>query len=102
VLETFRDNILKPGAATAMVDYYRANGGVIWDRTLDRPIEVPTLLVWGEKDFALDLSLTSGNERYVKDLTLARIPGASHWVQQEAPAQVNAALTGWMKLKDLT
>jgi len=101
VLETFRDNILKPGAATAMINYYRANGGVIWDRTLDRPIDVPTLLVWGEKDFALDLSLTEGNEPYVKDFTLARIPGASHWVQQEAAAQVNAALRNWMKLKGL-
>jgi len=48
-------------------------------------IETPTLMIWGEQDTALGLELTEGYDRYVRDFTLKRLPGVSHWVQQEAP-----------------
>jgi pimeloyl-ACP methyl ester carboxylesterase len=95
-IETFRENILVPGAATAMINYYRANSRVIFDAALDRKIECPTLLVWGDNDAFADIVLTQGYEDFVRDFTLAIVPGVSHWVQQEAPDRVNAMLTKWM------
>jgi len=57
---------------------------------------VPTLIVWGEEDAALGVELLDGTDAYVRDLTINRLPGVSHWVQQEAPDQVNAILEGWL------
>ena len=37
-----------------------------------------------------------GTDRYVADLTVRRLPGVSHWVQQEAPEAVNAILREWL------
>ena len=94
VLDTYANQVAEPGAATAMLNWYRAA------RRPDRPgmpdlsrvIEVPTLVVWGEDDVALDLICLEGTERYVRDLAIKRLPGVSHWVQQDAPEAVNGLL----------
>ncbi len=104
VLEVYRANALKPGAMKAMINWYRANfaGGLKpWSNADQPPIEVPTLMVWGEEDSALGIGLTEGYGPYVKDFTLHRLPGVSHWVQQEAPDAVNGHLEAWLKTKGL-
>jgi pimeloyl-ACP methyl ester carboxylesterase len=60
-------------------------------------IRTPTLMIWGEQDTALSRKTTIGIEDYVADLTLRYLPQASHWVQQDAPDEVNAILTAWLK-----
>lgn len=102
VLDRYRENALQPAAATAMINYYRANIGEIGRYARRRePIEVPTLMVWGEEDAALGIELTEGYGPLVKDFTLERLPKVSHWVQQEAPEAVNERLDRWMKAKGL-
>ena len=103
VLDHYQQNALKPGAMTAMINYYRANGLAIraYDKDHARKIETPTLLVWGEEDSALGIELSVGYEPYVEDLTLNRLPNVSHWVQQEAPEAVNGHVEAWMKAKSL-
>lgn len=96
VLERYRRNALLPGAMTAMLNYYRANLAGLSDAAPMPMIETPTLMVWGEEDTALRLELTEGYEPYVADFTLERLPGVSHWVQQEAPEAVNARLLTWL------
>jgi len=97
VLEHYRANARQPGAMTAMINYYRA----LW-RSRERmtpaqnTVEVPTLIIWGEEDSALEASLVPGTERFVADLTVRYLPGVSHWVQQEAPETVNAMLEAWL------
>jgi len=87
----------RPGARKAMVDYYRAL--LRHDKTVDGDdfmVQVPTLMVWGEEDVAIDIHCTHGTERWVPQLTLKTLPGISHWVQQDAPDQVNAILAEWL------
>jgi pimeloyl-ACP methyl ester carboxylesterase len=100
-LAVFRDAVRRPGAAKAMLDYYRAlvrGGGLRRQLALGTPpIEVPTLLLWGENDIALCKETTFGTERYVPDLTLHYLPGVSHFVQQDAPHLVNPLLEAWLK-----
>jgi pimeloyl-ACP methyl ester carboxylesterase len=81
-----------------MLNWYRAAGRRFGAVSAAPPplIEVPTLMVWGEEDSALGKELTLGTERYVKDLTLRYLPRVSHWVQQEAPEQVNAIWGAWL------
>lgn len=98
VLDVYANAALRPGAATAMVNWYRAaaRGG---KGALGRGkpvVDVPTLVVWGEEDAALGVELLDGTDRFVPDLTIRRLPGVSHWVQQEAPEAVNAILEGWL------
>lgn len=98
VLDVYAAAAQAPGAATAMINWYRAAA-----RHRDRMalsnggrVEVPTLIVWGEEDSALGLETLNGTERFVSDLTIRRLPGVSHWVQQEAPEAVNAILAEWL------
>lgn len=104
VVDHYRQNALIPGAATAMVNWYRAagrNGLAKYGPGRAPMIETPTLMIWGEEDTALGIELTEGYGPYVKDFTLHRLPGVSHWVQQEAPETVNARLGAWMRERGL-
>jgi pimeloyl-ACP methyl ester carboxylesterase len=100
VTRVYRQGALIPGAMTAMINYYRANTGLL-SRWGDTPptIETPTLMIWGEADTALGLENTKGYEALVRDLTLHTLPGVSHWVQQEAPEAVNERLGDWLSVR---
>ena len=96
VLDVYRRNVLQPGAITAMLNWYRAAGRHFGALGTPAVIETPTLLIWGEEDVALGKETTLGTERYVKDLTVRYLPRVSHWVQQEAPEEVNRILEEWL------
>jgi epoxide hydrolase 4 len=98
VLAVYTGQVAEPGAATAMLNWYRAVR-LPGSRALDlaRVIEVPTLVVWGERDAALDPVCLEGTGRYVRDLTVERLPGVSHWVQQDAPQAVNELLRAFLR-----
>ena len=102
LLETMRRNVTQPGAATAMLNYYRANILRIAKAAPDLPtIECPTLLLWGERDVYLSPALATGNEPWVRKLTVHRLPGVSHWVQADAPAEVNRLIAEWARAEGL-
>jgi pimeloyl-ACP methyl ester carboxylesterase len=99
VLEIFRRNACEPGALTAMLNYYRAvprSARLRLQSGFPR-IDVPTLMIWGERDTALGKELTYGTDQYVDNFTLRYLPNVSHWVQQEAPEAVNAMLEAWLE-----
>ncbi len=101
VLAVFRENALRPGGMTAMLNWYRAAGRGFGKRDAYAPIDVPTLMIWGEDDVALCKETSRGTERYVKDLTTRYLPGVSHWVQQDAPEQVNEMLEAWLSGREV-
>jgi pimeloyl-ACP methyl ester carboxylesterase len=102
LLSHYRTNALKPGAMTAMINYYRANVSTLGKYGPGSAmIETPTLMVWGEEDAALSLAMTEGYAPYVRDFTLERLPGVSHWVQQEAPEAVNDRVQTWLQSQSL-
>lgn len=98
-IAAYRTALAQPGALTAAINYYRA----LFRRNLfdlyreQRRIDCPTLLIWGEQDRYLGLRFTENLERWVSALTVARIPGASHWVQADAPERVNALLLDFLR-----
>jgi pimeloyl-ACP methyl ester carboxylesterase len=98
LLETMRRNVTAPGAATAMLAYYRANLWRIGREPRPTPtLACPTLLLWGEDDVYLSPTLAAGNEAFVSNLTVHRLPGVSHWVQADAPAEVNRLIAEWAR-----
>jgi pimeloyl-ACP methyl ester carboxylesterase len=97
VLDRYARDAQRPGAMTGMINWYRAALRLRGKLAGPWPvIETPTLVVWGEADSALGVELLGGTEAYVRDLTIERLPGVSHWVQQEAPEKVNAILRAWL------
>jgi pimeloyl-ACP methyl ester carboxylesterase len=95
-------------AAIAMLNWYRASPMEVLD--LAAPYElpagwtpiplpkltIPTLVIWALDDIALPPANLDGLEDYVTDLTIERVPGSGHFVQWEAPEQVNAALDAFL------
>lgn len=96
-LQVYADAASRPGALRSMINYYRALLRTPDAREIgDAMVHIPTLMIWGEEDAAIDIRCTDGTEEWVPDLELHRLPGVSHWVQQEAPEKVNAILREWL------
>ncbi len=51
-------------------------------------VNVPTLVIWGEKDTALLEGNLDGLAQFVPNLTIKRIPEGTHWVIHEQPQTV--------------
>ena len=96
-LDRFREAILRPGALTGAINYYRAafrNFGEM--RAIERDakkIAAPTLLIWAEDDIALGKELTYGMEGlFTNSFRVHYVPNCSHWVNEEQPELVNRLL----------
>lgn len=99
-VRVFQEAIARPGALTCGINYYRAQilgGG--FRRLTKRgfpAIETPSLILWGEDDPVLVPSTIGRAEEVVRDMTLRFLPGVGHWIQQEAPEEVNEMLATWL------
>ncbi len=107
-----RDRLLadwqRPGAAMAMLNWYRATQLAIPaedDVAPERPafvdapfppLTIPTLVIWAMDDLALPPCNLDGLDSYVTDLTIERVPGVGHFVPWEVPDIVTAAMTRWL------
>jgi len=96
-MEIYRDNIAAPGAATALLDWYRQTiPDLLAARDLGAPVETPTLMIWGVDDIALTEFCLDGTERYVSNLRIERLPGVSHFSPEDAPEKVHALMDGFL------
>jgi pimeloyl-ACP methyl ester carboxylesterase len=90
--------ISRPGALTAALNYYRALRLPGASRIGRRArTDAETLVIWGEKDPALTIGLLDGLDRYAPRVRVHRIPDAGHWIQSEAPAEVNSVLLEFLQ-----
>jgi pimeloyl-ACP methyl ester carboxylesterase len=100
-VQVFLEAFARDGALTAALNYYRANmPAAAWLRPPPHlpDITVPTMVIWGEADTYLGLGLLERScAKVTGPLRVERLPGVSHWVQQEAPDAVNAALIEWLR-----
>jgi pimeloyl-ACP methyl ester carboxylesterase len=97
-IREYKKALARPGALTAAINYYRA--AFLAGRRLRRdvrPTDVPTLLIWGERDRYLGIRLTEGLEPWVPHLRVERLPEASHWVQHDAPERVNQLMIDFLR-----
>jgi pimeloyl-ACP methyl ester carboxylesterase len=95
-VQIFRDAFLKPGVARAAINYYR--NGLAFYRAARQAgtIEVPTLLIWGDRDPYLGIRLSEGTDRYVRKLSVRHFPNAGHFVHEERAAEVNAEIRSFL------
>ena len=116
-IEAYKEALRQPGALTAAFNYYRANvrrliahssshaaqvdgltdPGEVQARR-DGRIRVSTLFIFGEQDFAIVPATARKVDRYIAaPFCELRIPDSGHWVQNEAPEEVNAALMEFLR-----
>lgn len=67
------------------------------------PVKAPVLMIHGLKDTALLPAALNGTWNWVEqDLTLVTIPGAGHFVQQDAPELVTRSIRMWLRRDEPT
>ncbi|HWH95455.1 MAG TPA: alpha/beta fold hydrolase [Baekduia sp.] len=94
----YEEALLAPGGLKGPIDYYRAALRRSPRRTQAqfRPIPAPVLVIWGEQDRFLSAQMADPDPRWVPDVRVVRLPGASHWVQHDEPERVNALLVEFL------
>jgi pimeloyl-ACP methyl ester carboxylesterase len=86
-----------PGALTAALNYYRANA--FSDGTplgAAARVHCPTLVIWGDKDRALGHVLLEDLDTVAPDVHVHRLREVGHWVQNEAPEEVNRLIVSFL------
>lgn len=93
-------------ALTAGINYYRANFSLLTRnfssifKRGERPaarVHVPTLFIYGERDtFVLPETVRDVRSYVDAPFREVRLARAGHWVQQEYPNEINAALVGFL------
>lgn len=88
------------GSLTPGLNYYRAN--VPPESFLQAPPQLPpvrasTMGVWSSRDFALTEAQMINSEQYVSGpWRYERLEGVAHWMQLEAPEEVNRLLLDFL------
>lgn len=88
-IEKYKEAWSQPDAMTSMINWYRAIIRYQPSVPQDPRIKVPTLMMWGMKDFALSHRMARPSMDYVDNGNLILFPEATHWVQHDAAEEVN-------------
>ena len=105
--QAYLDDWSRPGALTAMLNWYRASEIVVpqvgeeveaplWTKLAFPSLAVPTLVVWALKDKALLPVQLDGLHSLIDDLRIVTVADAGHFVPWERPEPVIAAIRDFM------
>jgi pimeloyl-ACP methyl ester carboxylesterase len=92
--ERYIEAFSAPGALTGPLNYYRA--ALRFPRPPCKRIDVPTLVLWGDRDPYLRHTLAAGLDEWVEDVRVQRFPHADHWLHHREASGVNRALTEFL------
>jgi pimeloyl-ACP methyl ester carboxylesterase len=95
-IEKYKEAWSQPDAITSMLNWYRAALRYPPEITDDMRVKVPSLILWGVKDFALTYRMARPSIDYCEEGNLIFFPDATHWVQHEEYEEVNHSLIDFM------
>jgi pimeloyl-ACP methyl ester carboxylesterase len=95
-LARYAEAYARPGALTAMVNYYRAAVRPGTAPPVTR-IDAPVLSIWGEQDPYLLRDLARPSPLLVPNARTEYIPDAGHFVQHERASRVNKILVEFLR-----
>ncbi len=103
-VDRYGDAMALPFVAHSAAEYYRWLGrsqlrqdGPLFNRRVRAAIDVPVLHLQGTEDGCVLADATTGSERYVRGpYTGALVDGAGHFLTEESPERVSAALLDWL------
>ena len=85
------------GALTGPINYYRA--AFSNTQPCRVKIDVPTLVIWGDPDQALNTELAELAGQYVTNLTVKVIYNSNHFVMIDKPEECNAVIREFLQGK---
>ncbi len=95
-IEKYSLNMSTPGALRAGIEYYRRalrDAPKLRKFYKGKKISAPTLVIWAQQDAFLGPELANSLESFFDaPLEISPIHNCGHWVQNEAPEEVNAAI----------
>ncbi|MBD1910978.1 MULTISPECIES: alpha/beta hydrolase [unclassified Leptolyngbya] len=100
--EIYQAALEKPGVLSAALNYYRhlLTPQVLlnqWERS-PRPVQSPTLVLWGEDDTLLNPRFLDRVRQLVDaPFQVQLVPECGHWIQQETPQIVNRELLKFLR-----
>lgn len=100
-IECFKYTFGKPGALTPPINYYRANFLKFKNTKEGDDLPIPMLCIRAEKDLYVGHSLADIMKSRYRNVEIETVKNASHFVQQDAPAEVNRILREFLKSKSL-
>ena len=105
-VEQYLDDLSRPGALTAGLNWYRANLAPQLELQLRTPppaVAAPTLGLWSSGDnYLTEHRMIRSREHVIGPWRYERIEGASHWMQLDAPDRVNELLLEFLGAGDGT
>ena len=99
-IERYVEAWSQKGAATGMINYYRASVRKSPKRAAAEihPIKAPTLVIWGQRDSYLGQELAEPEHDDVPNLDrVERLPDASHWVHHDEAERVTQLLIDFFR-----
>ena len=94
-VEAARRELLRPGAARAALSYYRA--ALRWPIKCAQVILAPTLVLWGDRDPALDPHLLDDLPERVAVVAVHHLEDAGHFVHWDDPERVLSELVRFLQ-----
>ena len=95
-LKQYQEAWSKKNALRSMINWYRAAFRTMFEKSVKSYIDIPTLLIWGMKDFALISDMAQPSIDLCRKGRLVFIKEASHWVQHEEPDRVNLLIKDFL------
>lgn len=103
-VQRYADALALPFVAHSAAEYYRWIGrnqlrfdGPLFNRRIGKPIDVPVLHLQGADDGAVLAEATRGSAAFVRgSYTDLLVEGAGHFLSEQAPQQIGAALLEWL------
>lgn len=89
--DAYREAFEMPGAIRAMIHYYRAlfrPTTALWPR----PVDVPALVLWGERDPYLGRGLAQPGPAWAPNTRVEFLPELGHFIHHEAPDLISDLL----------
>lgn len=102
-IQMYVETWAKPGALTAMLNWYRAafresiHLGLNPTRVNLRMVRVPTLILWGKNDIALSSEMAHASVELCDQGSLIMFEDASHWVQHDEAQAVSDNLLNFLR-----
>jgi pimeloyl-ACP methyl ester carboxylesterase len=99
--ERYLEDLSRPGALTAALNWYRANVRPERELRPRRPfpaVTAPTLGVWSSGDeYLTERQMLASAEHVTGGWRYERIEGAGHWLQLDAPERINGLLLEFLR-----
>jgi epoxide hydrolase 4 len=105
-LALFTKPLSDPETMNGGMNWYRANirefeaisRADYWPRH-NRPITVPTLLLWGDRDETFVPETLQHMPNFAKQLTIIKLPDVGHWASIEKAELANKAIADFLRCK---